>query len=250
MNFKDRILMYELSLNDTDDQIINYIKANKELVIKQSIQKTAKDLHTVPNTIVRLSKKLGYESFSEMKFELKYELSESQQINKAAVKYLPKSVLKTCQLIDETKVKRVAELICQAKGVLLLGVGANKTLCEMFGNNLTGAGISNGSYNHRHEMMYRTQQISTKHVCIIISVRGEGQEILEVAKVAKDQGATIITITHLSKNTLASIGDINLYFHGNYEVLNGYNTTDFSGAMVLIRLVCEEIFSQVTRQTV
>ncbi len=244
MNFKDRILLYELSLNDTDDQIINYIQLNKELVIKQSIQKTAEALYTVPNTIVRLSKKLGYASFSEMKFELKYELSQSHQDNQTLPKHLPQSVLKTCQLIDQSKVQRVADIICQAKEVLFLGLGENKPICEIFGNNLTCVDIPHSYCKHRHEMMYRSKHVTSKHVCIAISVRGESPDIIEAAKLAKENGATLITLTHFSKSTLTEIGDINLYFYGEYEELNGYNTTNFSGAIILIRFLCDAIFSR------
>lgn len=57
MNFEDRVLLNELKFTDTDDQIIEYIRENKEKILNQSIQETAEELFTVPNTIVRLSKK-------------------------------------------------------------------------------------------------------------------------------------------------------------------------------------------------
>ncbi len=71
MKFEDRVILNELKFTDTDDQIIEYIRKNKDKVLSQSIQDTAEQLYTVPNTIVRLSKKLGYNGFSELKFELK-----------------------------------------------------------------------------------------------------------------------------------------------------------------------------------
>ncbi|NFI04217.1 hypothetical protein FC959_07335 [Clostridium botulinum] len=57
VNFEDRVLLNELKFTDTDDQIIEYIRENKEKILNQSIQETAEELFTVPNTIVRLSKK-------------------------------------------------------------------------------------------------------------------------------------------------------------------------------------------------
>ena len=57
MKFEDRVILNELKFTDTDDQIIEYIRKNKDKVLSQSIQDTAEQLYTVPNTIVRLSKK-------------------------------------------------------------------------------------------------------------------------------------------------------------------------------------------------
>ena len=60
MKFEERVLKYEFELNDTDDEIIEYIRKNRNNISKISIQKIASDLYTVPNSIMRLSKKLGY----------------------------------------------------------------------------------------------------------------------------------------------------------------------------------------------
>ncbi len=245
MKFNERILLYELQLNDTDDQVIQYIQFNKDLVVKQSIQKTAEALYTVPNTIVRLAKKLGYNSFSEMKHELKQELNDEKLEPSLQSLKLPPSIYKTHQLFDEGQIGKIVELIYQAKEVLFLGVGDTSTFSEMFSKSLTCVGISHQHFQHRHEMMYRLQHVSSKQLCIAISIRGENKDVIEAATLAKQKGATIITLTHFYKNPLASVGDINLYFWAEYEELNGYNTTDRLGLMLLIRLICEAIWKQV-----
>ena len=68
MNFEERVLLNELRLTDTDDQVVDYIREDYSRFVNQSVQKVAEDLFTVPNTIVRLSKKLGYKGFSDLKF--------------------------------------------------------------------------------------------------------------------------------------------------------------------------------------
>ncbi|MDU6976065.1 MAG: MurR/RpiR family transcriptional regulator, partial [Clostridiales bacterium] len=70
MNFEERVLLNELRLTDTDDQVVDYIREDYNRFVNQSVQKVAEDLFTVPNTIVRLSKKLGYKGFSDLKFSL------------------------------------------------------------------------------------------------------------------------------------------------------------------------------------
>ena len=75
MKFEERVLQQEFTLNDTDDLIVDYIRKNKANLEHLSIQKVAEDLYLVPNSIMRLCKKLGYKGFAEMKFLVNNEVS-------------------------------------------------------------------------------------------------------------------------------------------------------------------------------
>ncbi|MGL4337712.1 MAG: MurR/RpiR family transcriptional regulator [Turicibacter sp.] len=248
VNFDERVLLQELYLSDTEDLVINYIRLNKEKVVSQSIQKTAQELYTVPNTIVRLAKKLGYVSYSEMKFELKQELNAMfNQEKKSQLKSLPQlqvpeSISKTLQLFDKNHMSKVAKILIESKEILFLGIGDTTPFCEMFVKNLQCYGISAHYFHHRHDMMYHVQQVTSKHVCLAISVSGETKDVCEAIKLAKDKGATTITLTHFYKNSLADLGDVNLYFWAQYEEMNGYNITDRLGLLLLIRLMSEQIW--------
>lgn len=70
MNFEERVYEHEWQLNETDDDIIDYIQKHKSDIMKLSIQKIAADLYIAPNAVMRLSKKLEYSGFSELKFSL------------------------------------------------------------------------------------------------------------------------------------------------------------------------------------
>ena len=56
MKFEERVQLNEDKLNDTDDQIVDYIRKNREGIGDISIQAMAEALYTVPNTIVRFAK--------------------------------------------------------------------------------------------------------------------------------------------------------------------------------------------------
>jgi DNA-binding MurR/RpiR family transcriptional regulator len=54
-----------------DDQIVEFIIKNKKDVVNLSIQSLAANLFTVPHTIIRLSRKLGYDGYSHLKIPWK-----------------------------------------------------------------------------------------------------------------------------------------------------------------------------------
>lgn len=93
LTFQERIDKYEYQLNDTDDQIVEYMLENMERIMTMSIQSLAENVYTVPNTIVRLSRKIGYDGFSHMKNAIKNEQDEG---DKQGMDYL----IKTRELSD------------------------------------------------------------------------------------------------------------------------------------------------------
>src|ERR1700730_15457757 len=117
--FEERVQKFEYKLNDTDDQIIEYILKNKKEVVNLSIQSLAANLFTVPNTITRLSKKLGYEGFSQLKNSLKEEVIP-EQVGQEDSSYF--HINKTFSLIDMDRIVMAAKLIREANHVLFFGV--------------------------------------------------------------------------------------------------------------------------------
>lgn len=242
MNFDERVLLNELKFTDTDDQIIEYIRENEEKVLNQSIQETAEELFTVPNTIVRLSKKLGYKGFSELKFELRkeiYEKNNSLEINFENKDLISENIIKTINVIDSDSIKKAVKKINQAKNIHLLGIGDSIYFCEMFTKNLRCVNKSAEFFTYRHDMIYNVEKCNEKDLYIVISVSGESRDLIEACKIAKDRGAYIISMTHLSKNSISKLSDMNLFFWAPKKEINNYNATDRVGIMILIRAISE-----------
>ena len=79
---------------------------------------------------------------------------------------------------------------------------------------------------------------------IVISARGENDRMLDLAREAKNIGMPVVSITHFYENRLAKEADFNLYFWGEDREVQGYNVTDRSGLMVLVRLLSEEFWQE------
>lgn len=248
MNFESRVLLNELRLTDTDDQIIEYIRKDYSRLINQSIQKVAEDLFTVPNTIVRLSKKLGYKGFSDLKFSLRVELEEEDKgkgrLGVKGFELIPDTISKTLEILDSGITDKVIHKIREAKNVYFLGIGDSIYFCEMFAKNIRCLGIRAEYFNHRHDMIYAAENCDERDLFIAISVSGESKQILDVSKIAKERHASIVSMTHFNKNTLMDISDINLFFWAPRIEIHKYNATDRIGIMLLIRLINEALWKE------
>lgn len=237
MNFEERVLFHEFQLNDSDDMIIEYIRKHKDDLNHITIKQIASDNYTVPNTVMRLCKKLGYKGFAELKVLLAEEKKKKDQ--EIVYDRVPKSILKTLDLISYDQLLLVADKIKNARTCHFIGVGDSRSSCDMMVKNLMCQDKNSVSYGDYHDFDYRVKRCHKKDVLFFISVSGENQRLLEVAKEAKERGILIISITHFCENSLSKLAYISLFFWGEERKVNGYNVTDRLGLDLLLRQLSE-----------
>lgn len=240
MNFYERINYFEWYLNDTDDDIAEYILKNKNVISKISIQKIASDLYISPNSIMRFAKKIGYSGFSELKFNIQnYENDIYKTMSKDIPISISHNILKTLDVIDKNILKSVSSIIHKSNSCILAGVGNSSYFCEIFGKNLRCININIQYYQHIHDVFYAISHACNKDLLIVISVSGENDRLINLIKNAKENHLKTISITHFYKNTIANLCDLNLYFWGEHKEVKGYNVTDYTGLMILINILSE-----------
>jgi DNA-binding MurR/RpiR family transcriptional regulator len=236
MKFEERVHKFEYKLNDTDDQIIDYIVENKQEFVSKSIQSIATNLYTVPNTITRLSKKLGYDGFSHLKNSIKEELDSIKAPDEDSTFYF---IQKTFELIDMERIETIAKMLNESKHVLFFGVGDTANFCEMMVRNLRVAGKASEHYIHRHEMLHMLDQMTQHDVLFLISLSGETPQVLEMAEKATERKIPIISLTHFTRNSLQESAAVNLYCFAPKKVKNGYNITDRTPVMIVLQTLSQ-----------
>lgn len=245
MKFEERVLEHEFQLNDTDDDIVDYIRGHRQDIMKLSIQKIADDLYIAPNAVMRLSKKLEYSGFSELKFSIQNESQPKDSgmtISAQLLGQLPSNIVKTLDTIDVNILKKTAGMMKRARCCIFAGVGDSTYFCEMLGKNLRCLDCSVQFYQQIHDMFYAVRHGGKEDMLIVISARGENNRLIDLAREAKETGMPVVSITHFYENRLADEADVNLYFWGEDREVQGYNVTDRSGLMVLVRLLSEEFW--------
>ncbi len=245
MKFEERVLEHEERLNETDDDIVDYIRSHRNDIMKLSIQKIADDLYIAPNAVMRLSKKLEYSGFSELKFSIQNESrpkDSGMTISAQILGQLPANIVKTLDTIDVNILKKTSAMMKRARCCIFAGVGDSTYFCEMLGKNLRCLDCSVQFYQQIHDMFYAVRHGCKEDMLIVISARGENDRLIDLAREAKDMGMPVVSITHFYENRLAREADINLFFWGEDREVQGYNVTDRSGLMVLVRLLSEEFW--------
>ncbi|GGC99289.1 RpiR family transcriptional regulator [Thalassobacillus devorans] len=234
MDIQARAHKYEYKLNDTDDEIIEYIVKNKECVIKMSIQMLAKKFYTVPNTITRLSKKLGYDGFSQLKNTLKEEVQGEVREQDSTLQY---NMKRTLDLVDREMLRKVADKLKDSRHIYIFGVGDTVPFCEILSTHIKIGGKSAEYFLHRHDAVYAMNHAKSQDVLILISMSGETRQIMEMAGLAKEKGVTIVSLTHFTRNSLESEADMRLFFYSPKKMLENYNISDKTPVMMIMQML-------------
>lgn len=244
MDFENRVRLREMRFTDTEDDIADYIRKNKAVMKQVSIQKISADLYTSPNAVMRFAKKLGYSGFSELKIALSNDENKMvKTLSRQLLETLPNNIVRTLDTIDDELLHRVAILMHQARCCIFAGVGDSTYFCEILGKNLRCLECNVQYYQQIHDMVYAVQHGNETDLLVVISARGMNQRLNELAALAKEKGMTVVSLTHCAKNALEEIADVNLYFWGEERIVGGYNVTDRSGLIVLVRLLSEAFWN-------
>ncbi len=246
MTFEKRVYEQEFKLNDTDDSVIEYIQLHRNELQNVSIHKIAEVLYCSPNAIMRTAKKLGYSGFSELKFSLQKEDNpkDSRTVEHQVLNQMPQNIVKTLDVVEDSKVQRFVKSMIEANKVLFVGIADSVYFCELFGRSLRCLEKHTEYYQHIHDMEYAARHCKKGDLIIVISASGKQERLIELARKARKEDVEVLCITHYGNNPLSEECEEQLCFWGEQRIVNGYNVTDRSGLMMLIRLVCEAYWKE------
>ena len=215
------------SFTEREKLIANYLLGSKKSIISMS----AKDIATLTNTsaptVVRFSKKIGFNSLNEMKLQLSINLENEE--NNSEFEYLDgnlstKNIIlgiknsidsimnQTMGLLKEEELEKAIEKLIKAKNVYIYSIGSSGLVGQDFYYKLSRINKRCTAHLDTHLQITSSALLEKHDVVIAISYSGETKEVLMCVENAKKRGATVIAITKASvNNTLENISDIVLH---------------------------------------
>ncbi|WP_270179771.1 MurR/RpiR family transcriptional regulator [Alkalihalobacillus sp. CinArs1] len=235
LSLEERYRKFEFQLTDLEDQIIQYMLEHRRDVVKMSIQKLAKETHTVPNSIMRLMKKLEYEGFTQLKLRLKDEMEETET-NPDSFQY---EIERTFELTDPKLIEVASEWMHQSQRLLVYGAGALSYISELLVMNIKPFHKDVTFTVHRHQNIAALHHFTKKDLVILLSQSGDTDQTVELAEYAKERGARVLGMSHMGESRLSRVADLMLYCYAPKEEIKGYNTTNFVPMAIVGRKVVE-----------
>lgn len=210
-----------------EKKIAQYILAEPQKVLLCNITALAEECGASQATIVRFCRRIGIKSFSDLKIRLSQDVlrmsderflpdialktsMDGAQVVKGVIGNLQRSLARLESICDVHLLSRTAELIATARMNHIFGVGASGLVAEDLYQKLTRIGIPCSHFQDTDFQIIASCNIKKEDAAFIISNSGETATMITVCEWAKKNGATVITLTMETQNTLRNTADIPL----------------------------------------
>ena len=223
------------SFSTTDMRIYNYILKHSIQFPYMSIRELADEIPTSTASIMRFVKKMGYDSFPELKYAYK---KEEKEVSLHMVNDLDETIdcLKKFNTpYYQDLFKEVAYILGNANMIIFDGMGDSAKIAEYAARRFSTNGFFSAALTDPY------QGVSMDIVVVMLSVSGDTPELVRKANGYKQAGSTLITITVSDDNTLVKMSD----YHISYYI-NDVRTDEMSHTTQVPALSIIEILSNMT----
>lgn len=210
-------------------------------------------------TIIRFCRKLGFKGYQGFKMALAQEITMNKKkgtmllnspievddtIDVVAQKFYnvsERALKETLSLLDYKVLEEVANVVKDAKRLFFIGVGFSGVTAIEAKFKFMQIGLSSDCYTDNHFMAMVASTLSEEDVVIGISHSGSAVETVKALRIAKDNGAKTIAITHHAKSPITK--------EAHMTLLNGSKEGPFQGGAMGTKIaqlfVIDLIYTQV-----
>ncbi|WP_037593545.1 MurR/RpiR family transcriptional regulator [Sporosarcina sp. D27] len=210
----------------TELRIAEYILNHAELIPTMTTKELAAKTDVSEASVVRFTKAVGIGSFKAFKILMAQELATTEEyitdfsitqkkdspyelfqkvvhVNRGAIDLLLAS-------IEKKELEKAVKAFQSAHRILFYGVGGSAIAAMDAQFKFSKLGYQVEYHADFHYMLSVIPFLSENDVFVAISMSGETKDVIELARFAKKQGATLIGITNLNKSPLSKESDIQL----------------------------------------
>lgn len=231
------------NMTKSEKRITDYILANGQAVMGQTISDLAGSTGSSEITISRFCKKLGFSGLQSLKIALAGELytpseqvsqeidpaDSPQMIAKKLFASITEGLQDTLQLLDFGEVQKAVDFIAGARRICVYGFGNSYTVCQDIETRFMRFGIPIKAYCDLHMQMTASALLTAKDAVIAVSHTGSNIDLLQSVEQAKASHVPIIAITSYMHSPLCKLAD---------AVLNGMGReTAYKSEAVASRLI-------------
>lgn len=190
-------------MTDLEQRIGHYFLDPNSIQEDLSSLQVAQTLHISQAALTRFAKKCGFKGYREFSFQYLQDLQKLQTEADNMQSSLSRHVLynynqihqQTKELIDEEKLKRVAQIIEEADRVYFFGTGSSGLVARDMKLRFMRLGVVCEALTDQDGFAWTTSILDKNCLVIGFSLSGQTQSIIDSLIDAKNMGAKTILVT-------------------------------------------------------
>lgn len=212
------------NLTPKEQKIADYILKEPQKVSHSSISDISSDLNIADSTFFQFTKKLGFSGFKDFKMALltsddyqnpmttiHQNITQDDDELEMAYKIFDSNIstlLDTKKLLDKQKLKDTVDFIDQSDRLFFFGVGGSEIVASDAYHKFLRSPVNVVHNADYHIQLMEASMMTEKDCALLISHTGKSKETIQLAEVAKKNGAKIIVVTSQIQSQLAKLADV------------------------------------------
>lgn len=207
-----------------EKKIADFILSDTQKLFNLSISELAQQCDCGAATIVRFSRRLGFDGYHDLKLGLLKETGEISQTDfeinhdddittiyrkKTTELYL--TLRSTEVILDEEMLKKAADTIVKAERIVVFGLGNSASIAIDIAHKFLRLGLNTQACCDNHMQTIIASHLNRKSLAIGISHSGQSKDIVEALEYSKIGSATTMCITNYADSPIVKVSDIALF---------------------------------------
>ncbi len=226
LNLLLKLQAHYSSLKSAEKKAADFLTSNPEFVAQATIAKSAEMAGCSEPTFVRLARKLGYSSSTEMKEELNGYLDSepskgrffggfsstqsSEEIVKGVFQLSIQTLNDTLEIFDFEKYQQAFDALKNAKKIVFFGIGNAAAVAMSAYVNFTRIGYNCQVADDPDLMLMHSANMQKGDVAVMISHSGRTKCLVNSAKYLRSKDVTVLSITNFPITPLVKNSDISI----------------------------------------
>lgn len=205
-NIIEKLETFSSQFTNNDLKILELIKKKPEYITRHTIVEIAEKTNISAASISRFSKKVGYDGFNSLKFNLQQSLerSEADGMRASLCDDYVMIMKKAAIALQDSDIDLLIQDLKQHQVISLYGLGSSAFSASEMTFKLKRIGFLTQLCIDSHQMAIDAALLSDKNLVIAFSVSGQSAELNYALEVAKKNKAKLWVITS-QHNSLATI---------------------------------------------
>jgi len=219
-----KIRFMRKEMGPSEKKIADYLLENPGEIIGISISELAARCGCGDATVVRFSRRLGFDGYQALKIAFAGDLSATSsvgsEINKTdtcfeifrkRIRDISVALQNTESVLDPETLEAAAKKIMKAKRIVIFGLGNSAAIATDAAHKFLRLGLNAQACCDNHLQAIIASHLDRESVAIGISHSGSSTDIVEALQLAKIGNAATIGITNYGSSPLSDAADITLF---------------------------------------
>ena len=219
-----KIRTHYSEMGPAEKKIADFVTGNINDIMATSISELAELCGCGDATVVRFSRRLGFEGYQALKIAIAGNLGSastiSSEIEKSDSCYeifskrindIAVALNNTQAVLDAEALEKAAKTIMNAKRIVVFGLGNSAAVASDAAHKFLRLGLNAQACTDNHLQAIIASHIDRQSVAVAISHSGSSKDIVEALRLSKIGGAATIAITNYGSSPIVEAADICLF---------------------------------------